>query len=68
MQHAHRIRPHQDGGAHLQQFGRLFKNRRLESELPQRQRRGQAADSTANNCDAHEVVVFDPYQTASNFC
>src|SRR2546430_2924559 len=54
MQNAHGIRPHQYGRSHLQQGRRLFEDFRLETELPQRQRRRQAANATANNSDSHQ--------------
>ena len=55
MQDAHGIRPHQDGRSRFQQLGRLLKNYRLETELPQRQRRGQAANAATDYSDSHQV-------------
>src|SRR2546425_9716559 len=54
MQTAHGIRPHQYAPSPLQQGRRLFEDFRLETELPQRQRRRQAANATANNSDSHQ--------------
>src|SRR5262249_1343036 len=56
IENAHRIRPHQYGRTNFQKFRRLLKNPRLESELPYRKRRGQAANTAANDRDAHRLV------------
>src|SRR5438034_3624603 len=55
MQNAHRIRPHYYGRSDFEQLGRLLKDFRRETELPQRQRRGQAANAATDDSDSHQV-------------
>ena len=58
LRNSHRIRPHQYGRSDFQQLGCLLKDFRLETELPERQRGGQAANAATDNSDSHQVSSF----------
>ena len=55
-QHAHGVRPHKDGRSYVKEMRRSLKDLRFESELPHRQRRRQATNAAANNCDLHRLL------------
>ena len=62
---AHRVGPDSDGGADVEQRGRLFENLRLETELPKRECGSQPTNSAANDRDPDHPAESTPKALAN---